>query len=72
MEKEEKKVLNNEEKMEILRGLQMIIWDANRLIGKLANCDDTGFDYEDFKHDFYSHCKWMINDVHLLMKIKLE
>ena len=70
MENLKKQNLTNEEKMEILRGLQLIIWDANRLIGKLAACDDTSFDYEDFKHDFYSTCKFLLNDTHVLRQIK--
>lgn len=72
MEKEEKKVLTNEQKMEILQGLHEIIWDANRMIGKLANSNSTEFDFNDFKHEFWCHCNFLCNDTHKLMKIKLE
>ena len=72
MENLKKQNLTNEEKMEILRVLQLIIWDANRLIGKIANSDSGNFDYNEFKDDFSRSCKFMSNDIHDLMKIKLE
>jgi hypothetical protein len=71
MEKEEKKVLTNEQKMEILQGLHEIIWEANRMIGKLAKSDSTEFDYDEFKHELWSHCNFLFNDTHSLMNIKL-
>lgn len=67
----EKKQLTNEQKMEILQGLHEIIWEANRMIGKIAYSDSTVFDYDDFKHELWSHCNFLFNDTHKLMNIKL-
>jgi hypothetical protein len=71
MENLKKQNLTNEQKMEILQGFHMIIWDANNLLGKLAISDSEYFDYNEFKHDFYRLCKYICNDTQALMKMKL-
>lgn len=71
MENLEKNNLNNEQKMQILRGLHEIIWDANRLLGKLADSDKADFDLNQFKHDLRATCNFIHNDTHKLQNIKL-
>lgn len=71
MENLEKNKLNEKTKMEILKALHEIIWDTNYFLGKVANSDSAEFDYEQFKHDLQSHCKFLSNDVYVLLNIKL-
>lgn len=71
MENLEKQKMSEKTKMEVLNALYEIIWDTNRLIGKLADCDREDFDLDQFKHDLNATCKFLHNDTYKLEHIDL-
>lgn len=72
MENLENKQITEKTKMQILRSIHEIIWDANRLLEKVAYTDDQDFDYEHFKHDVFSSYKFLHNDLNKLLHIEFE
>ena len=71
MENLEKQKMSEKTKMEVLKALYEIIWDTNRLIGKLADSDREDFDLYQFKHDLHATCNFLHNDTHKLDNIDL-
>lgn len=63
--------MSEKTKMEVLKALYEIIWDTNRLIGKLADSDRADFDLDQFKHDLWATCNFIHNDTHKLQNIDL-
>lgn len=71
MENLEKKQLDEKTKMEILKALHEIIYDANYFLGKVANVDSAEFDYEQFKKDYDLHLRYLRSDYLYFEQIEL-